>query len=435
MDGCPEGVMENYDHRVSAAALRRRGLVTTRGRGPTWTAAATEEGRKFLARSKEPNAPKPRQANLSVTQQLVADVVAAGGTLTIPKEPGGGGVDYLKRAAAAERHGRVPEGKRIEARWDYRSGSYVVSLVEGFKPPEGLDPIVVPEKVSRYHPVVRQFRDDRDRHEVTKAQLPRVLRVLQALVVGAENQGFSVSNVGEPEGRRTYLSWTGPRDGHICLTKNGHSEALRVHEDGLPSRAWWEQQHRTWSSPYSFGGKKEKTPAPGYEEKATGRIVLNFVGYARFHRPSSWGDSARKSLEDQLPLVLFEAEARLADEEAREREAERKAELRRVKWEEAVAKAKLLFLDSRCAEILENDVDLWERATRIRAYCDAVEAEFPGEVTADPDTRDQVAWARRHADRLDPLDKPPRPPLDPEHISGEDLRPFLRGWDPYRPGN
>jgi hypothetical protein len=37
-DGCPAGVMAGDSHRVSAAALRRRGLVTTAGRGSSWRA-------------------------------------------------------------------------------------------------------------------------------------------------------------------------------------------------------------------------------------------------------------------------------------------------------------------------------------------------------------------------------------------------------------
>jgi hypothetical protein len=34
-DGCPAGVMTDDSHRISAAALRRRGLVRITGRGPT----------------------------------------------------------------------------------------------------------------------------------------------------------------------------------------------------------------------------------------------------------------------------------------------------------------------------------------------------------------------------------------------------------------
>jgi hypothetical protein len=78
-EGCPEGVMDGMSHRVSAAALRNRGLVTISGRGSTWAAKITDAGRDYLAQLDGPNPPVPRQANRSVTQQLVDDVIAAGG--------------------------------------------------------------------------------------------------------------------------------------------------------------------------------------------------------------------------------------------------------------------------------------------------------------------------------------------------------------------
>jgi hypothetical protein len=40
--------MEGYAHRVSAAALRSRGLVKISGRGPTWRATITDAGRRLL---------------------------------------------------------------------------------------------------------------------------------------------------------------------------------------------------------------------------------------------------------------------------------------------------------------------------------------------------------------------------------------------------
>lgn len=49
-DGSPDGVMEGYHYRVSAAALRSRGLLKITGRGPTWHARLTELGEGFLAR-------------------------------------------------------------------------------------------------------------------------------------------------------------------------------------------------------------------------------------------------------------------------------------------------------------------------------------------------------------------------------------------------
>jgi len=79
-DGCPDGVMEGYSHRISAPALRTRGLVGISGRGPTWKAEITQTGRAYLKQADGPNPPVPRQANVSVTQQLVDDVIAAGGS-------------------------------------------------------------------------------------------------------------------------------------------------------------------------------------------------------------------------------------------------------------------------------------------------------------------------------------------------------------------
>jgi hypothetical protein len=59
-DGCPEGVMDGDNHRISAAALRRRGLIKISGRGPTWKAQLTEAGRKYLGEADGPNPPVPQ---------------------------------------------------------------------------------------------------------------------------------------------------------------------------------------------------------------------------------------------------------------------------------------------------------------------------------------------------------------------------------------
>jgi hypothetical protein len=45
-DGSPQGPIDGYSHRVSAAALRRRGLFETSGGGRSWTATITQAGRE-----------------------------------------------------------------------------------------------------------------------------------------------------------------------------------------------------------------------------------------------------------------------------------------------------------------------------------------------------------------------------------------------------
>jgi hypothetical protein len=59
-DGCPSGVMADEFHRISAAALRSRGLVKTSGRGPAWKATVTAAGRDYLEQVDGPEPPIPR---------------------------------------------------------------------------------------------------------------------------------------------------------------------------------------------------------------------------------------------------------------------------------------------------------------------------------------------------------------------------------------
>jgi hypothetical protein len=171
VDGCPEGVMEGISHRVSAAALRSRGLVKTSGRGPSWTATVTEEGRDYLAQVDGPSPPVPRQANVSVTQQLVDDVIATGGLLRVPRKRWyeRDGVDYENRARLAERYRKVPAGKRLVV--TAVDSELEIALVDA--PDAGsaaeLVPVTVPEQIGRYHPAARVFRDRRARHEVGRS--------------------------------------------------------------------------------------------------------------------------------------------------------------------------------------------------------------------------------------------------------------------------
>jgi hypothetical protein len=84
-DGCPDGMMveEGFPERITAGALRNRSLVTTKGRGSTWSAAITAAGGEYLARVDGPNPPIPREPNRPVTQSVIDEIVAAGGTLHV----------------------------------------------------------------------------------------------------------------------------------------------------------------------------------------------------------------------------------------------------------------------------------------------------------------------------------------------------------------
>lgn len=216
--GSPAGVMEGYTHRISASALRTRDLVRISGRGETWRAELTDRGRERLereltapatdgrngsvaapaqlAQSTEPRAAAApaRPRPLSKTEQLVADVLAAGDRLTLPDETAHGGVNWRQRAYAAQRDGKVPAGKRLSVSWT--NAGFEIELLDGETGNElGAEAVPVPARLSKYHPVAREFRDRTNLHEVSRKALPRVLRIVHALAKEAERRGHRLACV------------------------------------------------------------------------------------------------------------------------------------------------------------------------------------------------------------------------------------------------
>jgi hypothetical protein len=428
-ESCPEGVMEGESHRISAAALRRRGLVQISGRGRSWEAQITAAGREHLEAVKEPGAPAPRQANFSVTEELIREVIEAGGSLLIPSKEDRGGIDYYKRATAARRHGKVPMGKELHVR-RLESGELEVCLedvVPGLR--IELSAVPVPERVARYHAVVRRFREDSERHEVSRAQMSRALRILQGLVLAAEERGYPVANVrSEPKTDRYHqTSWTGPTQGHIVISIGGFTQALRISEVGLPSRAKWERQLR-YSRP-SWLGESSRKPIGDYEAKASGRLCISFAESYGVGR--GWADRKSRALEDRLGEVLAEIEIQAAAAEHRRKERERQAEERKRQWEAAMERARERHLEAHRAKVLAREVESWQGVEGIRAYCDAADARYP--IDSEEGSAEWVAWARAYAERVDPLRVAPQMPADPETVRREDLKPFLEGWSPYGP--
>jgi hypothetical protein len=426
-DGCPDGVMDGDGYRVSAAALRTRGLLTTSGYGPTWTAAVTDAGRAYLAKASGPAAPVPRQANVSVTQALVDDVIAAGGSVRVPQvswqRPGM--PDYRRRAELAERYGKVPAGKQpIVTALSY--DELQIDLVDA---PEGTSrvpvPVPVPARVARFHPVVQDYRIRRERHEHSPAVLPRVSRLLHGLVTEAERRGYTVTTVGDLTNVAAYQPvWVGAKHGHLIITVDEHPSAVRVFEEGVTGRSVYRP------SPRSYGLDTTVVPRrPASVTGGTGRLAMSITsGRPVRSRTVVWADRPSWALDDKLPELLREIEIRAAEHRHLREAAAREAVERERAWRAALDVAHERFHEHRRAEALVAQVAAWERAEQIRRYCDAAESN-----EADPETATWLAWARAHADGLDPLRQGrARMPAPPERISPEDLRPFLDGWDPYR---
>lgn len=442
-DGCPPGVMEGYAHRVSASALRGRELVSICGKGPTWRAELTERGRKQLDRlndeiergprqqrtSAAETAAEPKQSARLKTEELVAEVLAAGGRLSLPDKTSQGGVNWRQRAYAAQRHGKVPAGHHLSVR---RTGDeFEIELLEGDTGNElGADSLTVPTRLTKYHPVARRFRERLALHEVSRDALPRVSRIIHALANAAEERGHQVDCVESREDRYSRSDRSSAKEGQLVFSSGEHSVRVRIWEHGAGPRAPYERQMREWREdrerPVQLMRFARK-PKP-YDSGATGELELEVLGWSS--RQSRWGDRKRWRLEDRLPQVLREIETLAAEAEERRILREREEAERERQWEAAMERAKDRLVRAHREDVLRKRVQAWRDAEQVRTYCDAVEARHGRDViAADPDAARWLDLARKQADQAQEL---PRMPADPE-ITHEALKPFLDGWSPYGP--
>ena len=276
-DGCADGVWTDNFHRISAAALRGRGLVRTTGRGPTWTATITPAGREYLEQTEGEDPPIPRQPNGSVTQQLVNDVIAADGALRVPRQSWGhpGRVDYNRRVEIAQRLGKVPDGKRLEIA--YEQTELEIRLVDGPSHAQiTMTPVPVPDQISRYHHTAREYRDLRDRHEVSREQLPRTVKIVNAIAIEADRRGWETSVSHEAIKRYGGGGWTATKYGHVQITAHDELFWLRIQEEGVHTRGPWEadaDHYRNVKDDSPFWGDR-KIPRGAYDADGTGRVNL-----------------------------------------------------------------------------------------------------------------------------------------------------------------
>jgi hypothetical protein len=449
-NGCPDGVTEGDSYRISAAALRNRDLVTTSGRGPTWKAEITQAGSDYLKKVDGPNSPVPRQANASVTQQLVDDVIAAGGTLRVPRKHWyeREGIDYEKRSQLAERYGKVPSGQRLVVT-EVSRDELEIELVDApdrLSPQAELSPVRVPEKVGRYHAAARQFRDLTQRHEVSRTLLPRATRIVHAIAVEADRRGWSASAPIETKNAYGYAQWTGTKNGHLHIEAGQHAFWIRLQEERVHTRGPWEEEVRRYRnvSRDSYFYRDRELPSGAYDADANGRLKLELHStneWAHSGRQSRWADRQSWTLEERLPHLFREIEERIIEAnyaieqrriaaERAEEAARRAADERERRWQALMAEAEEHLIGAHRAAELRSQAERWSTAHLLRRYCDAMELEFGNQ----PATAEWIDWGRSYILRLDPLDTPPAMPEAPE-ITTQKLQQFLpKGWNALGPG-
>ncbi|AYF77733.1 hypothetical protein D7D52_32380 [Nocardia yunnanensis] len=435
-DGCAAGVYSGTAHRVSARALHNRGLVQVDGKGSTWTATVTAKGQQQLKehaawieaqrnrerREEQDRAEREREARQQRERAvgLLEEVVAAGGRLELPLEVGSDVVVRGANCLALE--GLLPQGQRLTCeptRMDPSLG--VTAYLE--PDPKALTPLrklEIPQQLRDPHPAVAAFRDSRAR--VSKAQIPRAARYLQAVVLAAKALGWKVSD----HSRRAY----GPRgSGRSDLSLRLPSREIEVVVRELDERGRGGNVFITDSDPYT---RVERTRENKYFA-ASGRLCVTLTKAWEQHPILEQRDTAKAAIEDQLAALVRHLEIAEAEAAWKQQEEERRSKIREVRWEEVKQAAFIELTYERNAEHLRDQLTRRDAATSMRAYADEVNAQAArlGDDAAEA-AREWADWIRRHADRTDPITGP-LAVVRLTSCSHDELEPHMRGWSTHGP--
>lgn len=270
-------------------------------------------------------------------------------------------------------------------------------------------PVPIPKRVARYHAAARSLRDHTDLHEVSREQLQRATRILHAIATEAQRRGWPVSS----------------DSGVMKVTAHELDCHVKITEKGVRQRAQWEQQVRHYRNvrPGDYFWRDRELPRGPYDKDATGTLTLALSCEERWFagRQGRWSDRQSWTLEERLPHLFREIDARIVHarrmreqeriraEEVAERARRDTAERART-WRGLMASARERLLEDHRIARLTADLDAVDQARRIRVYCDAAEAKYDDSA----DARKWIAWARARAQRLDRLTNAPAFPEPPE---------------------
>ncbi len=216
---------------------------------------------------------------------------------------------------------------------------------------------------------------------VTRDQVERACRVMDALVKALEARGYPVTVAGDPKAKTT-------------VNIDGESFEFGIDEkisrsDHLPTK---EERARYGKSYWMM---------PKYDYEPTGLLCLR-IRNAPYGCRQQWADGKRQKIEDCLGEFVLGLRAAAQ----REKELREERRLREIAWAEEKKRReeleRLARLDKMRAEKLTKDAADWELANRIRGYVQELESR-PYRVEG---LAEWIEWAKGYANKIDPLMRP-----------------------------
>lgn len=261
--------------------------------------------------------------------------------------------------------------------------------------------IVVPDTLSRLHPILKPRVDalrnaspddygvvsSEESHSlnlrVSKAQLPRALRILNALYHALESRGFLLEKTAD-DSKQYQVAIHGE---HVKVAIEEKVQRFeRKEKNRKDSNKWWYYQR--------------------YEFRPTGMLSLRIKEYLNDGLRQTWGDGKKQKVENLLNDFIGGLVEAAEDLKAKKLERERWHR----EWQEEEQRRKEIerkrVAEQKRIQQLEKDAADWAKAKQIQEYLAELKLVLfkkDGEIFPDSKVDVWFSWAQRHAKQLNPM--------------------------------
>lgn len=441
-DGRPDDVWSegDFSYKTTCYALASRGLADVDRRPRTWSATLTDDGLYYLNHGRYPGSSiealleraveaRTRKVDRPSAAEYAAAIMErleeAGGPIEISQQHIDLNIRQIEDAAV--RSPWRPSGKklRLDGAGPWSDRRLRAHFDEDVEVRIERREVPVPMRVTKWHPAVQAYREDADRHEVTKGSLGRACRVMQAIATEAERRGHELTHV-KHSGRYYAEFRRAIATGQFALRVGDQSYALRIVE--IAGGGGGKRDYRDRSRLPRWQDAKTTTFVP------TGRLSISITTWARNGRPDRFKDGKRTKLEDQLAELFRELEIRAVEDDRQAEHRKLEAEEERRQWARAMEAARVKMVEADRVERLHDRAKEWERFNRVRAYVDELRKRVADEPEVSPDIAAWLNWSDEHLREADPLRALPSMPEPPEPTA-ENMKPFLGHYGFQRPGS